>query len=107
MVGHCSSHRSALGAVSDPTDPSYKVSITVHLNTILSNFCRDVKILGLIILMHYLSCDALLRSIWDKISLALRDSPLAIEPLFGGACQSQACVGVRVMGGACVCAQAS
>ena len=47
----------------------------------------------------------LLTSMWEKMSAALKSSPLAVEPLFGGACASQACVGVRVMDGACVCAE--
>jgi hypothetical protein len=48
----------------------------------------------------------LLTSIWEKMSAVLKTSPLAVEPLFAGACASQACIGVRVIDGTCLCAMA-
>ena len=99
MVGHGQSNCSAFGFISKPIDPAHEVraqsiayrqtafAMIIHSNE-LTVWRMGVRA----------------RSIWDKMNAALRDSPLAIEPLFGGACHSQSCVGVRVMDGACVCA---
>ena len=47
---------------------------------------------------------ALMDTYWTQITTASAGNPLAVEPLFSGACADEGCIGVRTVDDKCVCA---